>query len=84
MNNLLIEEWAFEDAAPDGVNRELRPAVQFLNGIIYSGEWNVSEETKDGRGIQVWPDGSKYEGYWKNNQANGQGRLVHRYPNFHL
>jgi len=25
----------------------------------------------------VWKDGSKYEGYWKNDMANGKGRLIH-------
>ena len=33
--------------------------------------------TKDGKGIQIWPDGSQYEGYWKDNMAHGQGRLIH-------
>jgi hypothetical protein len=26
---------------------------------------------REGRGIQIWLDGSRYEGYWKNNKANG-------------
>jgi hypothetical protein len=25
----------------------------------------------------MWPDGSKYEGQWQNDKANGQGKLVH-------
>ncbi len=25
----------------------------------------------------LWPDGSKYEGYFKNNMAHGRGRLIH-------
>lgn len=37
----------------------------------------VDKEIRDGRGIQVWQDGSRYEGYWKNNKANGFGRLIH-------
>lgn len=32
---------------------------------------------RDGFGTQVWPDGSRYEGYWANDKANGQGKLVH-------
>jgi hypothetical protein len=27
--------------------------------------------------MQIWPDGSMYEGYWKNGKANGKGRLIH-------
>jgi hypothetical protein len=25
----------------------------------------------------MWKDGSQYEGYWKNDMANGKGRLIH-------
>jgi hypothetical protein len=28
-------------------------------------------------GVLIWPDGSIYEGWWKNNRANGLGRLIH-------
>ena len=34
-------------------------------------------DTRQGRGIQIWLDGSRYEGYWVNNKANGRGRLIH-------
>ena len=27
--------------------------------------------------ILRWQDGSIYEGYWKDNMANGYGRLIH-------
>ena len=27
--------------------------------------------------MQIWADGSIYEGYWLNNKANGYGRLIH-------
>ena len=46
------------------------------NRAIYIGEWNSSGE-KHGRGIQIWPDGSKYEGEWLNNKTNKYGRLIH-------
>ena len=26
-----------------------------------------------GSGVLVWVDGSKYEGYWKNDEANDEG-----------
>ena len=32
---------------------------------------------RHGTGKQVWKDGSIYEGYWKDNMANGFGRLLH-------
>lgn len=30
-----------------------------------------------GRGIQIWPDGTRYDGFWKYGMQNGYGRLVH-------
>lgn len=41
------------------------------------GEWSVEKNLKHGIGIQVWGDGSMYEGMWKNDKANGWGRLIH-------
>ena len=32
---------------------------------------------RDGYGHQLWPDGSRYEGAWKNDKANGNGKLIH-------
>ena len=37
----------------------------------------IDKDIRDGRGVQIWLDGSRYEGYWKNNKANGRGRLIH-------
>lgn len=34
-------------------------------------------DVRTGKGVLIWPDGSKYEGYFKNNKANGRGRLIH-------
>ena len=50
----------------DGLNRELRPITTLENGAIYQGEWNVETNQKDRRGVQIWPDGSRYDGFWKN------------------
>ena len=32
---------------------------------------------RSGYGVQEWPDGSKYHGYWENDKANGKGKLYH-------
>jgi hypothetical protein len=47
------------------------------NGAKYEGEWLKGADVRDGRGIQIWSDGSRYDGYWRNNRANGRGRLIH-------
>lgn len=35
------------------------------NGAIYHGQW-TKEGHRESKGTQVWKDGSKYTGYWKN------------------
>ena len=45
-------------------------------GQVYSGQWNASSDTKEGYGLQVWPDGSKFEGFWKDDMTNGYGRFI--------
>ena len=32
---------------------------------------------KHGKGVQIWPDGAKYEGEWRNNMAEGDGVFYH-------
>ena len=56
-------------------NKQLRDPLHFENGIIYFGEW--SEDSRWGKGVQLWPDNSKYEGFWVDNKARGHGRLIH-------
>ena len=34
-------------------------------------------EKGDGFGSFYWADGNKYEGFWKNDNANGRGTLIH-------
>lgn len=53
-----------------------RKPCQMANGAIYEGEW-THEGLRQGKGCQVWEDGTKYIGNWKNDMANGRGRLIH-------
>ena len=72
-----LEPFEYEPSPPpDGVNRIKRPLVTLDNGAEYEGEWDEVGR-KDGRGVQIWVDGSLYEGYWKIDKANGRGRLIH-------
>ena len=32
---------------------------------------------RDGYGLQIWPDGAKYIGFWVQNKAHGQGKFDH-------
>ena len=47
------------------------------NGKKYKGQWDKKMGQREGVGIQFWPDGSKYEGMWKNDKACGKGRMTH-------
>lgn len=33
---------------------------------------------REGEGFQLWPDGSNYEGGWKENSAWGHGKLTNK------
>ena len=62
---------------PNLLTHKWTTPINIESGIIYEGYLLISNEQRDGYGIQIWPDGSKYEGYWKENKANGKGRLIH-------
>ena len=81
-NSLISEEEIqklFQKYAPlsDGVPVELKQCVEYENKAIYYGEWAKNDNKRHGRGIQVWTDGSKYEGYWREDRANVKGKLIH-------
>jgi len=56
---------------------EKKEPLKLESNIIYYGEWDMNFCTKHGRGIQIWPDGSYYKGYWENNKAEGKGEFIH-------
>ena len=51
-------------------------SLKLENGAKYFGQVNA-KGTRIGKGLQIWSDGSFYEGWWADNKANGQGRLIH-------
>lgn len=44
---------------------------------MYKGQWNKRTGEREGVGLQTWPDGSKYEGFWHKGLTNGKGRMTH-------
>jgi hypothetical protein len=48
----------------DKVERVSRGPIELSNKAVYIGEWNQRSE-RDGYGMQIWPDSTLYEGYWK-------------------
>ena len=61
----------------DDIEVEERGPAQFNNKVIYLGEWDKKNNLRHGRGIQIWLDGAKFSGCWKNGKACGKGKLVH-------
>lgn len=57
--------------------REWRPVTDIGAEAKYEGEWDLETNERDGYGIQVWKDGSMYEGSFKQGRAHGKGRLIH-------
>jgi hypothetical protein len=50
----------------------------YLEGddVIYHGEW-LSCGIRSGLGLQIWRDGSIYEGEFFSGKPHGRGRLIH-------
>lgn len=51
--------------------------IELENGAVYIGQWNRNG-FREGIGTQIWKDGSKFTGYWRNDNAHGRGRLIHQ------
>ena len=48
--------------------------MMYKNGDYYRGEWVNGQ--KEGRGLQIYNEkGYRYEGEWKANLQNGQGKI---------
>ena len=62
----------------DNIPTILLDNIEYLNNRSeYLGEWDILTGKRHGRGIQVWLDGTKYEGYFIDDKANKQGKLTH-------
>eukprot|EP00347_Sterkiella_histriomuscorum_P008950 403343115 len=50
--------------------------LRLVNNTVYSGQLDIKTQQKEGFGIQIWPDGSKYVGQWLRSKANAYGRFI--------
>eukprot|EP00829_Urostomides_striatus_P002460 TRINITY_DN1265_c0_g2_i2.p2 TRINITY_DN1265_c0_g2~~TRINITY_DN1265_c0_g2_i2.p2 ORF type:complete len:179 (+),score=47.64 TRINITY_DN1265_c0_g2_i2:3-539(+) len=72
-----IGAFPYKGFPPDDVKRILKDIVTDENGCQYYGFWKEVTNEKDGYGVMIKLDGSRYDGCWKTNQFNGYGRMIH-------
>jgi hypothetical protein len=56
--------------------------IKFNDGTIYFGQWSFLGK-KQGYGIYIKPDGSKYEGFWYDDKIEGLGRYIDKFGNYY-
>ena len=69
-----LENFKFDKDDPELKELPILGPYHMEKGSIYLGQFKHGK--RHGRGRQIWTDGSYYEGYWKDDMANGHGRLV--------
>jgi len=55
---------------------EMMSSFRLPNGATFTGQLN-DRGGREGVGIQDWPDGTRYIGEWRDDKANGWGKLRH-------
>lgn len=55
---------------------EFKEELVNSDGTVYKGQVK-NDSIRHGYGVQVWPDGGKYEGYWQDGVAHGRGKFYH-------
>ena len=63
------------------LSKELASPIKLQNGETYLG--SIQDNKRYGIGRCVWPDGSVYEGEWKNDRFEGQGRMIFKEGDFY-
>ena len=56
---------------------EFKEELQFADGTVYKGQVKKGTAVREGYGVQHWPDGARYEGYWKEGHQHGKGKFYH-------
>lgn len=56
--------------------------VEIEKDVFYKGQWNQRTKSKEGFGILIDKDGSKYMGNFKNNEKSGYGVIIWPYNSY--
>lgn len=70
-----VVSWSLEQAKREGL--ELRKVVTEKGNMVYHGYWSAATNKKQGYGQELFPNGTKYEGFWTNGEFDGQGRFIY-------
>jgi hypothetical protein len=57
-------------------NLKFIPAVELQSGGFYEGQWDIKSESLEGSGVRIYPDNSKFIGYFHDWMRNLQGRYI--------
>ena len=57
-----LGDFVYENVDDEDLNLVTRGPYELSNGAVYKGQWK--DNKRWGRGIQIWPEGSKYIGNW--------------------
>jgi len=72
-----LGNFPFDDqVVNDGVPKIVVSPKILEHGATYYGHFNPNRNERHGFGMQIWPDGTKYVGYWKNDKIEGEGRMI--------
>ena len=75
-----LKDFDFETFPSQNLNLddlETRPVKILENGSQYEGQWIKGSDVRQGKANITWVDGSNYQGWIKENKAQGYGRLIH-------
>jgi len=57
--------------------RNILATIDEESGFVYEGTWNIARNCPHGDyGLCLKPDGSMYEGQWRNGREHGKGMLM--------
>jgi hypothetical protein len=75
LGDFVIDEKELIKYIEENKNKLKNYSIQYEDGSIYYGYYNKSWE-REGYGVLIQADGSKFQGFFKNNKMNGRGRIV--------
>jgi hypothetical protein len=75
LGDFVIDEKELINYIEENKSKLKNYSIQYDDGSIYYGYYNKFWE-REGYGVLILQDGSKYQGFFRGNRMNGRGRLV--------